>query len=209
MSAISITFSTPAQLHFNWYDSLESLTDEELEELTVHCRGAMAALFTELSDRRKSCRAPEAYSDMLLRTAKYINRVGFTKDHESYLRDLYLFLAEPDDRQIERSDLKVVRQFLWLISRLTNWSYALLILCTLGKHKMQVLNEHERTKLTKSIIKHRADFQCPRLEDKASQCNLQQIGMNLPRCMLTSTDSQQVSKTTLRELRESASATTR
>ena len=51
MSPISITFGTPTT-KFQWFDSFKGLTDEELDEIAVHCRSSTAAIFTELSDRR-------------------------------------------------------------------------------------------------------------------------------------------------------------
>jgi hypothetical protein len=52
MSPISITFSTPTNPRFQWFDSLKDLIDEELDEIAIYYRSATAAIFTELSDRR-------------------------------------------------------------------------------------------------------------------------------------------------------------
>jgi hypothetical protein len=190
MSPISITFGTPANPKFKWFDSFEGLTDEELDEIVVHCRSATAAFFAELSDRRKPWkdRTLEDYYEILLENADRINRKGFAKEHALRLKDLYMSLADPSNAQIERNENKVARHFLWLVSRVIDWSYALLILCTLGKHKVQKLDEDQRVKLIKHIIKHRETLFCPRLKDKAIQCNLHQIRMNLPLCIIKFTD---------------------
>ena len=179
MSPISITFRTPTNPEFKWFDSFEDLTDEELEEIAVQCRSATAAFFTELSHRRTPRKdwTVESHLDMLLENANRINRKGFTDEHKVRLNNLYTFLADPVGAQPERDDNKVARQYLWLVSRVTDWSYALLILCALGKDKLHRLNEDQRIKLIKYIAQHPDSLFCPKLKDKAIQCNLFQICM--------------------------------
>lgn len=190
MSEISITFGTPANPKFRWVDSFEGLTDEELDEIVVHCRSATAAFFTELSDRRQPRKdfTLEGYYDKLLKDANHINKKGFTEEHALQLNHLYKSLADPGNAQDERNEIKAARHFLWLVSKVIGWPYALLILCTLGKHKMRKLNEDQRVKLIKYITKHRGMLFCPRLKDKAIQCDLHQIRMSLPLCIMKFTD---------------------
>jgi len=196
MSPISITFGTPTNPSFQWYDSFKDLADEELEEIVIHCRSATAAFFTELSDRRKPWkdRTLEDFHDMLLENAIRINRRGLTDEHEGYLKNLYPFLADPGDAQIERNETKVARQYLWLVSRVIGWSYALLILCALGKHRLQKLDEDRRVKLVKYITQHRDSLFCPKLADKAFRCKLHHIHMNLPLYILISIEPSQMLK---------------
>ena len=99
MSVASIFFSTPTNPKFQWFDSFKDVTDEELNEITIHCRIATAALFTELSDRRHPWkdRTLENYQNMLLKNAREINEEGLTNEHELCLDQLCTFLADPDD----------------------------------------------------------------------------------------------------------------
>ncbi len=99
MSPISITFGTPTNPSFQWYESFKDLADEELEEIVVHCRSATAAFFTELTDRRKPWKNQtlEDYHDMLLENANRINTRSLTDEHEDYLKNLYSFLADSRD----------------------------------------------------------------------------------------------------------------
>ena len=209
MSATSIILSTPTNPKFQWFDSFKDLTDKELNEVAVHCRSATAALFTELSDRRHPWKDQklEDYQDMLLKNANQIKEEGLNNEHELYLDRLCTFLADPDDAQTERIEIKMVRQYLWLVSRVIGWSYVLLILYTLGKDKLQKLDEDQRIKLVKHIVQNRDSLSCPRLEEKAIYCNLCQIRMTLPllHCFV-SKDLPQMSKPTfhLREAPESA-----
>ena len=182
MSATSIIFSTLNNSRFQWFDSFKNLTNEELNEIAIHCRIATAAFFTELSDRRHPWKDQKLkdYQDMLLTNVNQINEERLTNENELYLDQLCTFLGNPDDAQIERNEIKIVRQFLWLVSRVIGWSYVLLILYTLGKHKLQKLDEDRRIKLVKHIIQNRESLYCPRLEEKAIQCNLHQIRMTPP-----------------------------
>jgi hypothetical protein len=209
MSATSIILSTPTNPKLQWFDSFKDLTDKELNEIAIHCRSATAALFTELSDRRHPWKDQKLdnYQDMLLKNANQINEEGLTIKHELYLNQLCTFLADPDDAQTERNEIKIVKQYLWLVSRVIGWSYVLLILYTLGKHKLQKLDEDRRIKLVKHIVQNRDSLSCPRLEEKATRCNLCQTRMTLPplHCFV-SKDLSQMSKLTfhLREAPESA-----
>ena len=208
MSSLSITFGTPTNPRFQWFDNLKDLANEELDEIAVHCRSATAAIFTELSDRSNPWKDQtlEGYYDMLLKTVNQINGNGLTHEHELYLNNLYRYLAGPDD---VRNEIKVVRQFLWLVSRVIGWSYALLILCALDKHRLQKLDEDRRVKLVKHITQQRDSLFCPILEDKAVRCNLHQIRMTIPPYIVMPIELLQVLKWTLQsqETAKSGSAT--
>lgn len=177
MSPISIIFRTPTNPNLTWLDTFRGITDEELDEFAIHCRNATAAIFTELSDRRNPWkdRTLEKYKDKLLRNAYQINKEGLTDGHKAYLDNLYLYLAGPGDT---RNEIKLVRQFLWLVSRVTDWSYALLLLCSLGKHRLQKMDEDRRVKLIKHVTQHRDLLSCPVLRDRAIECQLHQIRMS-------------------------------
>ena len=174
MLQISITFGTPSNPEFQWIDSLEHLTDEELHEFAVQSRSATAAFFTEISDRSnpRQDETLEEYHKTLQENANQINRKGLTDEYETYLDNLNTYLAGPSNA---RSDIKVVRQFLWLVSRVIGWSYALLLFCALGKHRLQKLDEYQRTKLVKHIAQHRDSLFCPILQDKAVCYDLHQL----------------------------------
>ncbi|KAL8912015.1 MAG: hypothetical protein Q9171_002928 [Xanthocarpia ochracea] len=164
MSSITIDFGTPSNRSFQWFDNLEGLTSEELDEIVIQCRSATAAFLTELTDRRRPWRdcALEDYCDLLQQDAKHVNKKGLTKEHKHQLQGVYTFLADLGDNQTERNEKKVVRHFLWLISRVIGWSYALLILCALGKNKVEKLDEDQRVKITKFIIQCHIKVDPPR-----------------------------------------------
>jgi len=177
MSLITITFGTLANRDFRWFDNLEDLTTEELDEIAIQCRSATAAFLTELTDRRRpwtDC-ALEEYYVILQRDANHIKKKGLTQEHELRLQGVYTFLADPGDTQTERNEKKAARHFLWLISRVIGWSYALLTLCALGKNKVEKLDEDQRVKITKFIIQRRGSLFCSSLEERSVTCNLDQI----------------------------------
>jgi len=180
MSPISITFTTAANPRFQWLDNLESIEDGEIEEIIILLRSALATFFTELTDRRgpsKNTRLKGLY-DSIQRSADDINKEGFTKEHRLLLDNLHLYPMDPDEAQKERNEAKVARQYLWLVSRAIGWSYALLILCALGKSRVHKLDDDQRVRILKHLVKTRGSLLCRRLEDKAVQCNLHQICMS-------------------------------
>ena len=200
MSPISITFSTPTVSSCGWIDSFEEFEDEEIEEIILQCRSATAAFEAALSNRRNPSKdiALEGHYDALLENANDINRSGLTEDHEGRLKDVHSFLIDSEgNAQTEHHAAKAARQYLWLVSRVTGWSYALLMLCTFGKNKVQRLSEDHRVNLIKHINEHRHSLFCPRLEDKAIKCSLDQIRMDLPLYIIISTKPSQISEWTL------------
>ncbi|KAL9119550.1 MAG: hypothetical protein Q9187_003895 [Circinaria calcarea] len=154
MSPISITFTTPTVSGLAWTDSFKDLRDEEIEDIIVHCRFATASFEAELSDRcepRKD-RALEDHYDTLFATAKTFNESGLTKEHNSCLDDLSSSLRESkEDAQNKHHTAKAATQYLWCISRVLGWSYALLIFCALSKSNVQKLPQDHRVKLIKRM----------------------------------------------------------
>jgi len=174
----------------------ESLGDIEIEKIIILLRGALATFFAELTDRRKPWNDTrlEDSCDMLRKTAKHINNEGFTEGHERYLDNLHLYLAGPGDAQKERNEPKAARQYLWLISIAIGWPYALLILCALGKWRLQNLDDDQRVKILKYVAKHRGSLFYSRLEGKAFQCDLHEIHMSRTFHALMSAKTSQMSK---------------
>ena len=205
----SLVLSTPTNPKLQWLDGFKDLTDKELDEIVIHCRTALAALFTELSDRRnpQKDQTLENYQDTLLKNVNQINEKGLTNRRERYLTKLCTFLGDPNDAQNERKDIKMIREYLWFVSSVVGWSYALLILYTLGKDELRKLNEDRRVKLVKHIFQNRDSLCCPRLEEKATHENLFHIRVTLPPLhRFVSKDLSQMSKPSfhLHEARKSA-----
>lgn len=178
MSPISIVFSTSNKDSFRWFDNLKALTDEELNEIIIHSRSATAAFFAELSDRCKPWTDENSlkYYGILWTTAEQINETGFTNQHETRIQDSYPLLADSETGETARSETKLARQFLWLISRVTCWAHALLILCALGRHAIQKMDDDQRAKLIQFIAQNHKPLFCRKLQEKAIQNKLHQIG---------------------------------
>ncbi|KAL9124348.1 MAG: hypothetical protein Q9217_006315 [Psora testacea] len=178
-SRIAVTLASPTHPEFNWLDSFESLEEEEIEGIILILRGALAAFSAELTDRRKPWmdQALENYKEKLQQTAKQINEQGLTETHEANLDSLKLSLAQTGCAQTERKESKpskAGRQYLWLISNVIGWPYVLLIICALGKHRMERIDEDQRVKLLRWIAKHRESLFCRTLEDRAIQWQFQE-----------------------------------
>ena len=180
MSPINIIFATPTYSKLNWLDSCEGVGEEEIRDLILFLRGALAALSAELDDRRNTRKDEnlESYKRMLWETAKQINEQGLTETHERCLGSLGSFLAQAEVERKESKFDKATRQYLWLISKAIGWPWVRFIWCALGKCKVKHLNEGQRIKLVKYIAKHRESFFCRSLEDRVVQCQSQEICMN-------------------------------
>lgn len=180
MSSISLTFATGTNPGFLWLDDLKFLGDDEIEESIFLLRGALAAFFAELADRRNPCsdKTLDDSCSMLRKSAKRINDVGLNKGEEDCMSNLHLYLTGPCDGKKERNEPKAARQYLWLVSIAIGWPYALLILCTFGKWRLQNLLDDERVKILKYVAKNRSSLFCLRLKEKAVQCDAQQIRMS-------------------------------
>ena len=183
MSPINIIFATSTHAKLNWFDSYESIREEDINDLILFLRGALAALSAELDDRKNTQKDEtlEDYKRVLWRTAKQINEQGLTETHEGYLESLGSFLAQAGCAQVECKESKIgkaTRRLLLLISKAIGKPWVPFIWCALGKHKVEHLNEGQRLKLVKYVAKHRESFFCRKLEDRVVQCQSQEICMN-------------------------------
>ena len=144
-------------------------------------RGALSAFSAELTDRRQPwCdKVFEDCKEMLQETARQINKQGLTQTHEKYLDSLNLFLSQAGCDPKMNKTSKAMAQYLWFFSKVIGWPYVLLIFCTLGKHKIEHLNEDQRAKLVTYFAQNRETLFCRELQNKAVQCNLSKNGMNL------------------------------
>lgn len=210
MSPISITFATPTNPGFKWLDSLRGLREEEIEEIIIHLHGALAAFFAELTDRNRPWEdsTPEDYCNKLQKKANEINRRGLSEEHKLSLDLLPTSPTALRNAQPDRQDTKIVRQFLWLVSRVVGWAFALLILLALDKTTVLRLNEDQRVKILKHISQHRDSLYCPALEDKAAQAQLEKTRTSLPLHTLIPTDRPQSLRWNVRVPKASKSAST-
>ena len=172
MSQINITIITPMRPGLKWYDSFKSLGDQEIEEIIVHLRSALAAFHADLADRREPLEewTLDEYQDMIIKKAKVLKKNGLVKEHERDLSSLDALLASKDEGQTER-----LRQYLWLISSVVGSSYVLLIVCALGKSRLMKMDEYQRVKLIKFIVSHQEQLFCEELEMEAIERKLDQI----------------------------------
>lgn len=186
MPTINITFNTPRVPSFKWYESHERLTIQELNELVIQCRSATAAFSTELNDRHFPSPQDEetrARHQSLGQTAEQINHQGLGKAHLINMQGLYGMLDDPQG-QAERTPSRLARHFIWLVSRILGWPYALLVLCTFGREIIRKLNESQRARIITHIFDNRNSLFCQPLQDQATSCNLDQICKDSPQNLL-------------------------
>ena len=178
MSPIEITCATPTHPPFSWLDSLDKLEEGEIEGFVLNLRGALAAFSMELKDRRELRyrrepdvdQALENYKKQLRETAEQINKQGLTKTQEVFLVNLTTLFAQAQCAKDECDDNnmhKAGREYLWLISSVIGWPYALLIVCTLGRNKIERLKEDHCVKLLRYIHENRELLYCCGLDNRA------------------------------------------
>lgn len=182
MSPVEITFNTPTVPTFAWYESHKRLTNQELNELIIQCRGATAAFCAELNDRYNptSGDTSQIHYQRLEQAAERINEQGNAEAYANNMQDLYGMLDDPDDTQTERTPSKLARHFIWLVSRVVGWAHALLILCVLGRETVRKLNEYQRAKIITHVFERQDILYCQSLQDQAASCKLTQICTCLP-----------------------------
>ena len=172
---IQISFNAPGQPDLHWPDffsSLTSITSEQLNEIVNQCHWASVAFYTELSDRREPWLDTrlKTYYKALRENADEINKMGYNKRHRACMDDLYELLDEA-----ARPDQRRAGEFLWLISKVIGWHYALLILCAFGKAQIQKMDEHQRIKILNYITQNRKVLYCRKLENEALDQKLENI----------------------------------
>lgn len=174
MSRIDITLTSSTHSEFHWLNSFKSLEEKDIEKTILILRDALTVFSAKLTDRRKSWtnQALEINKKKIQKTVKHINEQGLTEMHEVNLNSLKLSLTQAECAQTERKESKpskAERQYLWLIPSVIDWPYCLLIICVLDKHKIKRINEDQRVKLLKYIVKHRKSLFCCKLEERISQ----------------------------------------
>ena len=169
MFPIMLIFSMPINSSFKWSDSCEDLTEEQLYELILHCHSATAAFFSKLLSWYYLSKNNEldSYYKIIQQCINHIKR-GFVKDYMPQLHNIHKFLTYFNDDEAE-----CIKTFLWLILKIINWFYILLILCALNKHKINKLNKDSHIKITKFIIKWYESFFYLKLEKQIKVCKFE------------------------------------
>ena len=172
---VGITFSTQDVSQSTWLDNLRKVKEEDISELIIYCRFTIYSLEAELSDRpiAQEDNTLSTYFDTIQSQAQQINASNFVPEKQD-LNDYGPFLAqEPSDS----CDIEAARLFLWLVSRIMGWSHALLILHSLGKHKLKRLSEGRRVKLIKFMREKGESLFCPKLQEEAKNLGLTEQSM--------------------------------
>lgn len=196
MTQINITFRTPSRASFQWFECHEALTTAELHELVIQCRGATAAFATELNHRPIHAKdlTVEDHLKTLERMANTINERRFPtvaeaaedlkpmwkpRCRKNWMLDQYETLQECCGAQSKTNASRLAGHYLWLVSRIIGWAYALLILFTLTSAGLQRLHESQRTELFTHIFKHRKHLFCKLFQDEAKSYNFDDIRISI------------------------------
>ncbi len=201
MYTISITFSTSENTKVFWTDSYKGFETDELKGLIIECRGALHSLEAELSNRQdpQVDNTLESCYNQVQQTASEINRFGELNIKENLpLDDAKLVIEELRDERVDlsqthrdqiprnrfhsdqtRRDDMVYGQFLWLIAKAAGPAYALLIICSLKRRKVQRLKSTQSARLIKYVTQHRNSLFCSVLQNKAEEIGFHQRSTHL------------------------------
>ncbi len=169
MAPISITIALPHEYTFNWSNSFDDLESEDIENISLVLRGAIAAFSAELSYRTmRHDKKLDDYRSLIDSCAEKIRTYGLRQDDKVNIRSCRLFLYGHH----ERRDAQTAYEFLLLVSRVTDWSFSFLIFLALGKSRVLRLVEHQRAKLLNYIIVHSRSLSCPALNAKIRSLEL-------------------------------------
>jgi hypothetical protein len=177
-----INFSTSDNAQLSWTDSYEGISSDELEKLKIECQTAVHSLDAELSDR-KSQIDPAFERDIgsdraLLNSSLNRGRLLGTEveNHDGadrFLRALKDGLTEPPDST--RGD-RIYGHSLYLLSKVAGPAYVLLVICSLGKNRVQRMSPRRRVNLIRYIKQHEDLLYSPFFKSKAEESSLHQTG---------------------------------
>jgi hypothetical protein len=187
MCATSILFSF-SDSTVDWTDSFSNIKTDELKQLIVQCRYALHSLQGELADRENP-QADERFQsccENLEKDAAKINTSGMGSKEIRLLEDGCLLLEalgsdgiRSSQTRESRKEESIYKQILWLISARTGPASALLLACSLGKHRVQRLNLCQSARLIKYMAQNRTSLFCSTLHNKAVEAGLYHESMDL------------------------------
>lgn len=176
-STTSVTLSTPKRSSIQWVYGLDDVTDEEIKELALQCRTAANALETELAGRRspQDDKMLKKYCNSLQSSARQITKSGtLTEEHRQQLEGTNSFIQIMiGNITLDHYELKIARDFVWLISRWLGWPFALLAICSLGKSNLRKMTDAQRVKILQYMSTNGA-LSCDVLNEKARKLGLYQ-----------------------------------
>jgi hypothetical protein len=201
MDGCRVIFTIPGKDNTTWAEGYEGAEDVEIKELMVECAIALASLQDELSRRlggeksekarekeRKDSEQLKYCQDNLDKTARRIKSENLSK------HDLKQLTNEPTDTDRSLEVIKVglghmlrksraswfshaYDEFLWLVSTVVSSEYALLVKCSFGKNRVDILDFVQKAKFIQYVKKKRNELFCDALRKEATRLGLSVDGM--------------------------------
>ncbi len=185
MCPAHIAFCTPEKSTFTWLENFEDIPNPELEHLIIECRSAFYSLEAELAIRQARLdNKLDCYVE-LQKKARIINDRGKLSEQDEVEAGTFLQALRSDhidSRQTRgtRKNGTIYIRLLWLISRVVGSAYALLLVCSVSRRKLEKLSAIQSAILVKYVAQHRDSLSCRALEDKANDPGLSKTGTNSP-----------------------------
>jgi hypothetical protein len=188
MCPAHIAFCTPKKSTFTWTETFKDVENAELEHLIIECRGALYSLEAELAVRQKARVDTnlEHLQAKLQEKARTINNVGaLSHSDKASLEEAGTFLEALRSDHIDscqtretRKDGTIYRRLLWLISRVVGSAYALLLVCSVSRARVERLKSIQIAILVKYVAENCDSLSSRALEEKANDYGLRKTGVN-------------------------------
>ncbi len=187
MCPAHITFCTPEKSTLPWTETFKDITIAELEHLIIECRSALDSLEGERVDRQApvDIKLGDCYVK-LQEKARTINDMGaLTEQDKLTLMEAGTFLEVVRSDRIDscrnreiRKDGTIYIRLLWLISRVVGFPYALLLVCSVSRSKLERLTAMQIAKLVRYVAQNRDSLSSRALEEKANDPGLGKASNN-------------------------------
>ncbi len=181
MCPAHIAFCTPKKSRFTWTETYKDISDAELEHLAIECRSAYESLEAEIAVRqaRVDIKLKDCY-ETLQKKARTIKDMGaLTEQDKVNLIEAGTFLEALRSDRIDfcrtrenRKDGTLYIQRLWLFSRVVGFEYALLLVCTVSRRKLEKLTAMQSAILVKYVAQNCDSLSSRALKEKANDPGL-------------------------------------
>lgn len=187
MCPAHIAFCTPQNSTFTWTETFKDIPTADLEHLSIECRSALDSLEAELAVRQARVDIKlEDYYVKLQEKARTINDMGaLTEQDKVTLMKAGTFLEALRSDRIDscrtreiRKDGTIYKRLLWLISRVVGFAYALLLVCSVSRAKLERLTAMQSAILVKYVAQNRVSLSSRKLEGKANDPGLGKTSKN-------------------------------
>lgn len=189
MCPTHIAFFILKKLKFTWTDTFEDVENAELKQLIIKCRDTLHSLKAELAARQNpwvDTKLEDCYARLQKKAQTIKNMRALSNKNRVSLKKAGTFLKALRSDHINSSQTcetcksgAIYEQLLWLISRVADPAYALLLICSVTRCTVKRLNSFQSAVLVKCMAQYYNSLSNCALEEKANEFDLCKTSVNL------------------------------